>query len=397
MIEIIDKIHDEIHSRVKDKEKAKIFKYVCQNPGITRKSVIKDLNMRPNTVTTFVTELIDQKLVYEGSLQNDGKKGRPEVELYTDYDRFVVISLYVVSKQVKGVLFNLKEEVLAENSVRVPWDVDNENLMNILVGIVNTLSNMYPSTSVLLGCGISFLGNVNQVTKELLFSTRWQNIRKFSFDELGKRLDLEVVVYTSLEAQMEYLLMQEPEYQKDGTLLYHWGYGVGASFSNSGQVLRSGIGCIMEVGHIVYDPNSEKRCICGLIGCIETECAIWSISEQLPFPAAQVPEDETEFQNFFIENDLITLDVINQAAKVAAYGLNILYNILFPRTIIIESPFLADEKLYSYFLEVFYKNIPQYTHDDLKIITLESGFRGEIYGCTYSLFKTRLRKELKAL
>ena len=120
MINLIDTIHDTTRYRIKDKEKSRVYHIVCQQPGVTRKGIINQLSMRPTSVSGFVAELIDQRLIHEGQLQNDGKKGRPEIELYANYDRFVVISLYVVSKQVKGVLLNINREILVENSVPVP-------------------------------------------------------------------------------------------------------------------------------------------------------------------------------------------------------------------------------------------------------------------------------------
>ena len=160
--------------------------------------------------------------------------------------------------------------------------------MDILVGIIEYLSSRKPSASELLGVGVSFLGSVNQLTKELIFSSRWSRIREFSLRELEEKLKIEVLVFRSLEAQMEHLLIQNPELMKEGVLLYHWGYGVGASFAANSTILRSKRGCIMEIGHTVYDPNSAKKCICGSVGCLETECALWSLIEKLPFSAAEI-------------------------------------------------------------------------------------------------------------
>ena len=398
MVDFIDKIHETTRYRIKDKEKAQIFQAICREPAITRKSIIKELSLRPTSVSKVVSELLEQNLIFEGNLQNDGRKGRPEVELYANYDRFVVISLYVVSKQVKGVLFNIiKQEILAESSVRVPWDVENGQLMDTLQEIVQSLESKKPAGSELLGVGISFLGNVNQRTKELLFSTRWRNIKNFSFRALEEKLKLEVLVYTSLEAQLEYLMINNQNYMDGGILLYHWGYGVGASFASEGKVLRSKLGCIMEIGHTTYNPNSSLECICGNIGCLETECALWALLEKLPFSKVQIPEDEEKFSHFFVENDLKNHDVIKRATKVAASGLSTLYQILFPNIILIESPFLVEESQKELFLKHLYKKIPEYTRSGIEILFLEPGFRGEIFGCTYELFKNRLRKELTVL
>jgi len=280
--------------------------------------------------------------------------------------------------------------------VRVPWDVANDQLMAILQEIVQTLEKEKPVGSELLGAGLSFLGNINQINKELLFSSRWRNIRNFSFKTLEERLNMEVLVYTSLEAQLEYLMINKPDLTDGGTLLYHWGYGVGASFASNGNILRSKLGCIMEIGHTTYNPNSTVECICGKVGCLETECALWAILDKIPYSRAQIPEDEEKFSTFFIESELKTLDVIKTATQVAASGMSTLYQILFPKTILVESPFLTEESQKKVFTRHFYDNTPEYTSQNVEIKFLEPGFRGEIYGCTYELVKNRLRMELIA-
>jgi transcriptional regulator of PTS gene len=395
MINLIDMIHDTTRHRIKDTEKSRIYQIVCEQPAITRKGIITKLGLRPTSVSSFVSELMEQGLIYEGQLQNDGKKGRPEVELYAEYDRFVSISLYVASQKVKGVLLNIKWEVLAENSVRIPWDVGNDQLMAILLEIIESLTRRKPAASELLGAGVSFLGSVNHRTKELIFSSRWNRVRNFNLHELEEKLNIKVGVFQSLEAQLEHLLIQNTALMKEEVLVYHWGYGVGASFSSNGAILRSRSGCIMEIGHTVYDPNSMKKCICGNTGCLETECALWSLIEKLPFSSDQIPEDEAEFARFIIENQMGDMDVIKHATKAAAAGLSTLYQIVFPSVILIESPFLVQKQQQELFLHYFYEKLTEYARLQVRIDFIEQDYRGEIFGCTYNLFKKRLQKELR--
>ncbi len=136
MLTLLDTIHDQGPHRVKDTEKAKVYQQIALLPGTTRKNIVSLLNLRPTSVSNIVAELIEQNMVYEGNLQNDGKKGRPEITLYINPNILLSIAVYVVSKQLKAVLINITGDVLFENSVNVSSNMKNEDFMNTLVSLI---------------------------------------------------------------------------------------------------------------------------------------------------------------------------------------------------------------------------------------------------------------------
>ncbi len=214
MLSLLHTIHDQTSHRIKDTEKALIYQQICLDPGITRKRIVTDLKLRPTTVSNMVAELIDQGMVYEGELQSNGRKGRPEIRLYMNPDYLVGVAVSIVSKQLKAVLLNLKGDILAENSINVSLQMGNDDLMRLLVELIIPLKEKTPESSKFIGVGLSFFGNFNKIRQELIFSMRWPNIKNFSFGKLGERLNSEVLVSTSLEAKLNHLLMYENEYQE---------------------------------------------------------------------------------------------------------------------------------------------------------------------------------------
>ena len=394
MLSLLHTIHDQTSHRIKDTEKALIYQQICLDPGITRKRIVTDLKLRPTTVSNMVAELIDQGMVYEGELQSNGRKGRPEIRLYMNPDYLVGVAVYIVSKQLKAVLLNLKGDILAENSINVSLQMGNDDLMRLLVELIIPLKEKTPESSKFIGVGLSFFGNFNKIRQELIFSMRWPNIKNFSFGKLGERLNSEVLVSTSLEAKLNHLLMYENEYQEGGTLLYHWGYGIGATYAMNGVILESTPGYIMEAGHVAVDLHNETVCRCGGIGCLETEAALWALLPELSKAYPGVPENENDFRPFYLEHHLGESEILRKAAKALAQSLATLYQILHPERIILLSPFLMDEGIYAYVKEQFYRRTSPYTHDDVTFLLLQPEFRGEIYGSTASLFKNRLQKEL---
>ena len=396
MLTLLDTIHDQGPHRVKDTEKAKVYQQIALLPGTTRKNIVSLLHLRPTSVSNIVAELIEQNMVYEGNLQNDGKKGRPEITLYINPNILLSIAVYVVSKQLKAVLINITGDVLFENSVNVSSNMKNEDFMNILVSLIQPLKRAKPIGSAIVGVGLSFFGNFNKIRQELIFSVRWPHIKNFSFKELSKRIGCEVLISTSLEAKLAHLLLEESSYRNGGTLLYHWGYGIGATYAMNGELLESTPGYIMEAGHIAVDLQNEKVCRCGNIGCLETDAAMWALLPTLQETYPEAPENEDEFRSFYLEHHLATHPAIINATKVVAHNLATLYQILHPERIVLISPFIMDDALFEEIKCHFFTKTSHYTHDNISFVRLQPEFRGEIYGSTYPLFKKRLVKELTA-
>ena len=114
MLTNIKTIHEGTRYRIKDREKSEVFHYICQNPGVTRKEIVNITRIRPSTVSKIMSELLSRNLVEEGANKNIGEKGRPEISLYSNFDRFLSIALYVVSQRIIGVLLNFNGDILIE-------------------------------------------------------------------------------------------------------------------------------------------------------------------------------------------------------------------------------------------------------------------------------------------
>lgn len=392
MFNYLDRIFEGKNPLVKEREKAEVFKETFRNPGTSRKLIINALGFRPTGVSNCVNELIKQGLVNEGSVINDGKKGRPEKKLSACYNRFQLISIFVVSEHIKGVLFNLKQEIIAERVVEISSDIDNDFLQSKITYLIKYLLDC--SFGEVIGIGFSLPGKVNGLRKVLNFAARWPKVKDFDFSFFEKKFHLPISVSSYLEAELIYLLTQDEKLRNKGTLIYHWGFGVGAKFANNGIVLDSESGSSMEIGHTLYDPNSNKKCRCGSIGCIETECAIWALLDSFPLKKGTVPKDEKKFEEFLSNLNEEEIEKLRHSISVAAYGLLVLFQIFYPNNIILKSPFLNDDRIFDIFKEEFYSKIVLGNDVPFKMVRIDSSVSGEIYGSTYSLILDRLYNEM---
>jgi len=395
-MDYFDGLKDEKYQRVMDLELSQVLQAIDKRPGITRKQLIRLLKFRPSSVSTYVFTLLNKDLIYEGEIVKKLKKGRPEVPLLIRKEKYLVISIYTISNQIYGVIFNLRHEIKKKISRKVHSDITTKELSNLFVEMVNELKNFENEksgfVSEIVGAGFSIYGKVNNLEKILVTSSRWNNVANLDLKEVEKETGLNISVYSTLEAQLNQLVMERPEYLEYGTLIYHWGYGVGACFMLNGEPIFSENGSIVEVGHMNYLPNSTKQCFCGRKGCIETECAIWALIKE--HNEVGYPEDELEFENFVKDFDISKHLELNQAAFVASYGLNALYQIFYPKNIILYSPFLSNDELKENFLSNFKKNLPLDSSKNININYIDASYHEEIFGSTNSLVLDKLHSDM---
>ncbi len=161
MLFSINTIHEGSNYRIKDREKALVFHRLCISENNTRKMIGEDLGLRPISVSKIIKELIEDELIFEGDSKERSSKGRPEIQLIPNFCCFSAISIYVVSREIKGALVNLNGEILESQSKLLPKEADNLVIIKEIQSILKYLADKLPEKSQLIGIGTSLPGTVN--------------------------------------------------------------------------------------------------------------------------------------------------------------------------------------------------------------------------------------------
>ena len=394
MLFSIDTIHEDSNYRIKDKKKALVFHKLCISKNNTRKMISENLGLRPITVSKIIKELIEDKLILEGDSKERNSKGRPEILLAPNYCLFLAISIYVVSREIKGALVNLNGVILESQSVLIPKEADNIAIIKELQRILKFLVNKLSEKSQLIGIGTSLPGTVNGEKGKWISSARWPQLSNINLTDLISEFNVPLSLNRSLDPELEYLLFNNANYRKGGTLLFHWGYGIGSAFASEGKILKSSLGRFGEVGHWQIKQNSIKNCSCGSMGCLETEAALWAILPEIREFFPDAPEDEPEFTDFIQNNDIGKLEVINRALGYVTISLANLYKVFYPDRILLLGPFAEESLLFNQLKSGFNTLIPDYACSSVELRVV-SGFQGAVSGSIYHLFRDALRPVLR--
>jgi predicted NBD/HSP70 family sugar kinase len=390
-------VHEGIEHRVKDREKSLIFHEICTGKGVTRKTIVDRLEMRPSTVSNVVTELMESGLVFEGETVSPGKKGRPEVYLHANYDRFSAIAVYAVSRRIEAVIVNFGQVIKATRSAAMPENASEEAILAAIRSLVTDLLGdpACENTSV-LGIGFSLPGNLNILEGRWLKSSRWREVHNIAFADVARDTGLPVASVKAIDADCGYILRRHRSLSTGGTLLVHWGYGIGASYAVEGRIVHPQAGRFGEIGHWVVDPVDALPCVCGDNGCLETRAALWALIPMIRKRYPEASDDETRFARFLATMNPDEVPCLSTAVDYIALALRNLYQLFYPDNIVLYGPFTERDEILRLLSDRFYRNIAHFDQGNTRLSARSLASEGEVYGSTESLFLRALRGELIA-
>jgi predicted NBD/HSP70 family sugar kinase len=349
---------------------ATILKTIYGSPGITRKALVSSCKMRPGTVTEIVAKLLEDNLVYEVRPTAPSERGRPEIALHINKRKWLAIAVFCVSTEMQAVLIDSFENVICSASVEIPSFADNADFEQCIARLVENLLSDNPCSeeSRILGISFSVPGIVDSVHRTWVFSARWPKMRNLALAQLQERLGIEVSIRRQLDVRLNYELVRRPELRSGNTLLFYWGYGIGGAFASQGEIVSSQAGVFCQIGHIAINPDSIKPCLCGRLGCLESEAAYWALQPEIARLYSDIV-DNNEFQaaGFLKEHAIFDQEFFKKAQKSVAYALSYLQAILVPDHVLLNGMFLENATVQDSLVKRMRQLSPPFVADAAKI------------------------------
>jgi len=329
--------------REKDYKKALVYSTVLDGDAQTRTSIQHLHQLRAATVSNAVQELIDDRLLFEVGVRKDGTKGRPEILLYPNVNRFVAISIHSQYLMFFGNLMNLRGESIANVEIDIPKVATNHEILHSLHQLVSTLQSLVPDGAVLTGIGISLVGVIDSINRCWVSASRWPNLRNLNLVSIEELVSVSMTVRRSLDTELDYHLLDKPETRNGLTLLVHWGHGIGAAYAYHGEVLSSRFGKYADLGHMIIDPENKKHCRCGRIGCLETDAAVWSLVDQIRSLHPNFSEDSMNTEAVLSDPRLVVLPAVASATRYMSLCLANALKAFVPDHIFLVGPFFKNQ------------------------------------------------------
>ncbi len=370
--------------------KGRLFLDISGGGPVTRKRLVESHGIRPGTVSALVLELIDLGLTIEERPRPPYTQGRPEILLRPVFERIGVIVVHVISREVRAVLVDLAGRALCEHRIVVePTQADNTGLLTLFSELIRTLQQQAPAATEIVGVAFSLPGIVDSETQRWVHATsRWPKMTNMKLAGLARDLGIPVTINKGLNSELRARLARRANERQGGTLVVHWGYGIGAAFALNGQIIGSG--SFGEIGHWTVATGPTTRCLCGQAGCLETKAALWALLPRIREVFPDAPAEEWSFETFLRDHDITNVPALAQATSEMALALRNLVVTLFPHRLVLTGPFAQNETLFHQFIEEFRANMPAHAPSSIDIRVGRPGPADEILGASIPLLQNAL-------
>ncbi len=236
-----------------------------------RAEVSRKTSLKPATVTSIVSSLIEEELLHEVPAVGDqaARFGRPPLMLEINARVFRVLAIDLEPDKIRVALTDMLARPLAFEQEAIDRFDTPENILRRIVAMSRSMLHQVPKKLV-LGAGMSLPGLIDREARVMLSSTnmpKWTNVPVGAI--LEHELGIPISVGRSLHLAAMHEKWQEPNVQDKNVLVISLRTGVGACLIERGQLYTGSGGMAGEIGHMMIDMKG-RPCECGSRGCLET-------------------------------------------------------------------------------------------------------------------------------
>lgn len=360
------------------RDRADAFALILAGGARSRPEISRALALRSTSTSAVVADLVSARLVIESAGAASGR-GRPASLLVANTRRVGASVIYVSSQSLAGALVDLSGHLVVERRLSIGPDAGNADLSAALETLARELLEAMPPGMSHAGTAVSLSGLIDLRQGRWRFASRWPRMRSLDIAVLLSPIAGPVTICRNLDAELRSRAARHPESLPGGTLLLHWGWGIGLAYAEDGEPFAPS-GSFGEIGHWRLAALGQRPCGCGNTGCLETGAALWSLLGALRRHWPELVEDETRLLRQIAALDLLALPEIEAAARLLARSLANACRILFPARIWVSGPFVGHPQLWARLVTLFQAEgtmegfaLPELSH-------VAAGHRDEIHG-----------------
>ena len=330
--------------------KIKVLDIIRNSEFVSRAEISKRAHLSAPTITRIVDSLINSEKIVEEVGTGSSEGGRPpNLIRFSGSDKYV-IAIDLGTTHIDGIVANLDAEIRTE--MRIPTFVESgyEEVIGRTALLVRDLVDRsgIPSSKI-LGIGMAVAGLVDRRRKVVEYSPDFGWHDADIVGDLRKSVPFPIVFDNVTRVMSLGELHFGLGQQTDSFICINVGYGIGAGVIVEGKPFFGAHGMSGEFGHIVVDPFSDARCMCGNNGCLEAVASGRGISmaaqKRLAGGARSVLADAFRVDpssvtaraiaNAAADGDAFAIDVITTAARYLGLGIVSLVNLFDPDAIVI--------------------------------------------------------------
>lgn len=242
-----------------------VFKRLYDAGALSRADLARATGLTRPTVSTIVTDLIEEGLVVEAGL-GPSVGGKPPIILSVPEDGRHMLCLDLSGAEFRGAIIDLHGEIQHREAIAVEGARGTAALA-LVVDLTDRLQQT--ATAPLLGIGVATPGLLDPPQGIVLRAVNlgWSDVALAQILEDHTGLPVHVANDSKVAALAEYMFGSPRD--SANLITIRIGQGIGAGIVLNGQPFYGdGFGA-GEIGHVVVQTDGEV-CRCGNRGCLET-------------------------------------------------------------------------------------------------------------------------------
>ncbi|WP_099160096.1 ROK family protein [Virgibacillus ndiopensis] len=354
---------------VKKGNKSLVLETIKEQSPISRADIANHTGLNKGTVSSLVSELLEEELIYESG-PGESSGGRRPVMLLFNQQAGYSIGIDLGVNYLLGVLTDLQGNICNEKKVTFS-QLSYEEIKNKLFDNIDYLVTSAPKSAYgIVGIGIGVPGTVS-IDGEILVAPNlgWRNINLQNI--LEEKYELPIIIENEANAGAYGEKKFGVGKDLDNIIYVSAGIGIGVGLILNGKLYKGNNGFSGELGHMTIEVNGPK-CRCGNEGCWElyaSEKALLHNAQQLGVKIPSSEENALEFLNqLAVSGDPETLALFNKIGDYLGVGINNIINIFNPQQVIIGNRLATSEKwLRESLNNRMYNQVLKFHHKDLEI------------------------------
>lgn len=321
---------------IKKENKFLVLQTVRKKSPISRADIASSTSLNKGTVSSLVSELMEENLIYESGPGKSSGGRRPVILHFNNISGYSIgIDLGV--NYILGLLTDLDGNIVTEKYIDYTYTTYEETIEK-LHSIIDYLIATKPiSPYGIIGIGIGVPGAVNHSGDILLApNLHWENVQFKQVIE--EKYQVPVIIENEANAGA----YGEKKYgvgQTEQHIIYvSVGIGIGVGMIFDGKLYKGNNGFSGELGHMTIEING-KKCSCGNNGCWELYASEQSLANNMQLLNIPSPPAEQQHLEFLLslaeKGNPETIQLFQQIGDYIGLGLNNIVNIFNPEQVII--------------------------------------------------------------
>lgn len=308
-----------------------VLKILSKTPLISRSELASLCNLRKQTLTNIIKELLDLDLIIESGKKIAGK-GQPKKLLDLNPDAVISIGVHMDQNYLKIVSMNWQGTIRLSYNDRICDRTPKTSIDHMEKVVNNIIRKEQPYCKIIAGVGISLPNLVDNNIKNYQGSQGWEEWVDYPLEqELLKRIDLPIYVENDATACAFGHNHTEKFKDLSNFVTLFIGHGLGSGVIQNKSSMRGHWGNAGEIGRI-KGPNQA---------IIEDTLSITGLKKALNIVSDDIP-NATMLIEKLKAKDADLQCWLDAAAKDLRFVINIAENIFDPETIILSGYLPSD-------------------------------------------------------